>query len=600
MFNISVDECGKTYSASELVSDKSEAEIGNARKRKYFCMTCVDEKHAVYLKVRRKSTQVDKKTRNYTAKAWFSHHGGGGGGGNSKKYANESCPETAIHCHAKHILCEYTGTYRFETSKCSGCTRHTQIENGIGASGQVEYTETTPEKKTYRFDAVLMRGDPDNKVVQSVLEVWATHETSEKKREYCLSMGYTFAEFHAQHVVDAHEKAVPGVPFMLENLKIRVFECDTCEQSRKQREIRVEQARLLKAAAEEKSQQLELFAKEQAVKNALLVEEAMKMREKINCQFYETSVGSETRIIELQEILYSTQMYAVWMKTNFTRDSDLSPHDLHSGHSVKDLSCSITSSLGTIRDPHMWCEWHIQDAKKEAQQRMLDIKKGILKLNHTEYEKGFSFKCVCAKWAHEVESIPECKRIYSHTMDNHAFDEIVKRHKVWKFGSGSSWNNYEDARPYIKICGRCCTACAFCGADLLVTTAALEGQCKSCSRSLVTRMIQMKESSFSHMKDIMMNLYDDINLVYCGDAFRGFFDFAVEHRVRMQVEKTRLAEFYRCQQESSMKRKNLLQIKNQLVIQKQEQQAYRLKSQQEFRMLREQKQEQRWLSDKIK
>jgi len=37
-----------------------------------------------------------------------------------------------------------------------------------------------------------------------------------------------------------------------------------------------------------------------------------------------------------------------------------------------------------------------------------------------------------------------------------------------------------------------------------------------------------------------------------------------------------------------------------LVMQKREQQAYMLNSQQEFRMLREQKQEQRWLSDKIK
>ena len=37
-----------------------------------------------------------------------------------------------------------------------------------------------------------------------------------------------------------------------------------------------------------------------------------------------------------------------------------------------------------------------------------------------------------------------------------------------------------------------------------------------------------------------------------------------------------------------------------LVMQKQEQQAHRLQSQQEFRMLREQKQEQRWLFDNIK
>jgi hypothetical protein len=232
------------------VKDKSEAEIGNARKRKYFCVTCVGVKHPVSLKTRRTFDHMDKKMRNYTALAWFSHHGGGNRGP-PKTYNNEACSETATHWQAKHILCEHVGAYRFETSKCSGCVKHTKIEDGAGASGRVEYTEKTPLGKTYRFDAVLLR----DKAVSSVLEVWATHETSEQKRGYCLEQGYTFAEFHAAHVVEAHKKAAPGEVFMLENLKTRVFDCYECAQAaEKQRALlnRTDSEKLADEALEKK------------------------------------------------------------------------------------------------------------------------------------------------------------------------------------------------------------------------------------------------------------------------------------------------------------------------------------------------------------
>jgi len=188
MFNIAVDAQGKTYNAPELVENKSEADIGNARKRQYLCMTCVGEKHPVHLKVRRKSKGMYENTRNYTAKAWFSHHGGGNNE-NSKKYSNESCSETAMHCHAKHILCANVARYWYETSQCIGCPRHTKIENGVGASGRVEYTEKISGGTIYIFDAVLMRGDTHNRVVHSVLEVWAY--------ALCLSVIFLFARVQA-------------------------------------------------------------------------------------------------------------------------------------------------------------------------------------------------------------------------------------------------------------------------------------------------------------------------------------------------------------------------------------------------------------------
>ena len=152
----------------------------------------------------------------------------------------------------------------------------------MGASGMVEYTEKTSGGTIYIFDAVLMRGDAPNRVVHSVLEVWATHETSDEKREYCLEMGYTFAEFHAQHVVEAHEKTLTGGTYKLQNLKIREFECQSCERVRKQNEIRLEKTRLQKEAADEQARVLKAATDEQARRTALLVQEQQQKREQVD------------------------------------------------------------------------------------------------------------------------------------------------------------------------------------------------------------------------------------------------------------------------------------------------------------------------------
>jgi len=347
MFNIAVDAHGRTYNAPELVENKSEADIGNARKRKYLCMTCVGEKHPVHLKVRRKSKGSCEKTRKYTATAWFSHHGGGNNG-NSEKYPNESCSETAVHCHAKHILCANVARYWYETSKCIGCPRHTKIENGVGASARVEYTEKISGGTIYIFDAVLMRGDAHNSVVHSVLEVWATHETSDEKRKYCLEKGYTFAEFHAPHVVEMHEKTQKGGTYKLENLKIREFECQQCECVRKQNEIRLEKARLQKEAAAEQARVLKAAADEQARLTALLVQEQQQKREQVDRQFYETSTGAETRVIELQNDLHATCMYVAWMCANFTHNSAPSLYEMYGNPRTRSIIQGLYADIDMV------------------------------------------------------------------------------------------------------------------------------------------------------------------------------------------------------------------------------------------------------------
>ena len=493
MFDISIDEFGKTYSALELVKDKSEAEIGNARKRKYSCLTCVGVKHQVFLKTRRTFDHMDKKTRNYTALAWFSHPGGGGHG-SFKAYKNEACSETAMHCHAKHILCEHAGKYRFETSKCVGCTKYTKIEDGAGAVSRVEYTEKMSEGKIYRFDAVLLR----NNAVSSVLEVWATHETSEQKREYCLQQGYTFAEFHAAHVVEAHTKAAPGEVFMLENLKPRVFECEECAQERLQR-IEDEQQRAFEAEEKRRLKMLEVAkqkrlyqqeletkmrlkrqARENEIKldtirreewrNAMELEKkrqeeiaierkrekrllairleeeriAMELeearQEKVCVEYYaETSAGQETRILQLQETLHCNYMYMVWIKKNKTPYKDFLPHELScGGYSFMEkygaFPCKEASRLATIRDTKSWFGFHREMAKRSAQFEVSVSTNNSTSRPYIEYEKGVSFKCICGKWAHPHHSYPECMEIHRSSMRHTAFDALVRTTKVWVKG----------------------------------------------------------------------------------------------------------------------------------------------------------------------
>jgi len=153
MFDIAIDECGRTCKAYELVAGKSETQRGNAKKRKYFCVACVNAKYPVFLKIRNEKQLLVGNSRNYTTLAWFSHHGSGGGGNCEMDRPSR---ETMKHWHAKHILSEHASRHWFITEKCTGCDKHTKIENGVQATGRVEFRETACGGNVYSFDAVLM------------------------------------------------------------------------------------------------------------------------------------------------------------------------------------------------------------------------------------------------------------------------------------------------------------------------------------------------------------------------------------------------------------------------------------------------------------
>jgi len=470
MFDIAVDECGRTCAASELVAGKSETQRGNAKKRKYFCVACVNAKHPVFLKIRNEKQLLVGNSRNYTALAWFSHHGSGCGGNCEM---DRPSGETKKHWHAKHILSEHASRYWFITEKCTGCDKHTKIENGVQATGRVEFRETACGGNVYSFDAVLMRGEPDKMVVTTVLEVWVTHETSDDKRQYCWDMGYMFGEFHADHVVEAYGQAAANTSFQLENLKIRLFECPDCAQLALQKEndillasanaektrVWAEEALLFVMAEEQEAAEL-LELKIQAAKLRVIAQKAYKQQCALNdMEFYDTTcVGAETRIMQLQEEVYSngmlehfygSQLYGVFPTRvpleMYTRiDPDIAD-----------------ATIMRIHEPIDWFNFFRKKSMDTAVQRYNLIADGKLRLNYVVYEKGILFKCICNKWVHPVKSHPSCVRVHIAQVDGEDWEGITM--------DGAFLSKRHGLCGSINVCGLCSDICVFCGNKTLLT-----------------------------------------------------------------------------------------------------------------------------------
>jgi len=539
MFDIAVDECGRTCAAPELVAGKSETQRGNAKKRKYFCVACVNAKHPVFLKIRNEKQLLVGNSRNYTALAWFSHHGSGGGGNCEM---DRPSGETKKHWHAKHILSEHASRYWFITEKCTGCDKHTKIENGVQATGRVEFRETTCGGNVYCFDAVLMRGEPDKMVVTTVLEVWATHETSEDKRQYCWDMGYMFGEFHADHVVEAYGQAAANTIFHLENLKIRLFECPDCAQLalQKKKDIllvtaNAEKARVwaeealqfVMAEEEEAAELVELQI--QAAKLCVIAQKAYEQQCALDeTEFYETTcVGAETRIIQVQEELYSNYMLQHFYTS--LQGRIVLPHvplGVFTGMDP-DITDATIMRIGV---PWIWFQFFRKISMDKAEQRYKLIRGGKLRLNYVVYEKGISFKCICNKWVHPVKSHPSCVRVHKAQVnvddsdeDGYCYDD--------KFSS-----NRGEYCHSIKVCGLCSDICVFCGNKTLHTYHKSHGCCYACECNMPGRIRAMQSTIQRRVICEISRLSMEIRQICSDDPFRGFTDFAVEYQVRLQRE----------------------------------------------------------------
>ena len=549
MFDIAMDECERTCSADELVRDKSAAEISNARKNKYFCVACVGEKHRVSLKVRHEARHVDNKSRTYTALAWFSHHGGGAGG--AARGQDTPSPETAKHWHAKHILSRHVGRYYFTASKCKSCAMHTTLESGVGATGKVELGERTPEGKLYRFDAALVRGNPGSAVVSSVLEVWATHKTSEEKRQYCLDRGYSFGEFDADSVLDAHINAPTNTAYELKNLSIRYFECADCMQARKHAEIRAEHTR---------------WQAEQVRLAEISTAEQRQHSEFVNKQFYsETCTGAETRILQLQEDLYDNFALGMFFGSIKTMPPHCIPLEVYTEED--DAILCIQNAVG-------WRSFHTQCARWEARDRDVEIQSGRLHLNNVGYEKGESIRCICKKWVHPVHSRPACVNVHEEQVHIALFERMVQD-GARKYGCFSE-------NPYIKMCGICANTCIFCKQGILQTQASMYGCCYPCFRDVPGEIEQMHVNKRSDIDAQIVAHQQSIAQIHAGDAFRGFVDFATEHRLRKKEiddESHRIQHHLRIESQRKLEEENTKRDQEEQKINEEKKRADEVKQQ---------------------
>ena len=478
MFGIATDARGQTCDAEELVRGQSAAQVGNARKRQYFCVACAGARHPVSLKVRR-----DTRARNYTKLAWFSHHGGGGGGGGA------AAPETARHWQAKHILSRHVGRYYFTAARCTGCAAHTQIEDGAGATGRVELPERTPDGALYFFDAALLRGAPGHLAVTSVLEVWATHKTAPAKRQYCLDRGYVFGEFDADAVIDAHRRAPAGAAYELENLAVRCFECAACARAQEAAASRVEHGRAQAIAEDARREQ----------------------RAADDREFYHgTSTGAETRILQIQADLHAD--LALWAFFDRTRAGSARCVPLQAYVEEGEAVMYIENAAG-------WRDIHKQHARTEALHRDAEVASGRLRLTKTVYEGGVSIKCICGKWVHTRRSLPACVDVYKERVNPACFERMAR--------DGARQHDYFSDNPYIQLCGLCANRCIFCNEGILQTDACRYGSCYLCFQDVPGDIERMQARRRGEVSARIAVHEESIAQIHASGAFRAFVDPAV-------------------------------------------------------------------------
>jgi len=378
----------------------------------------------------------------------------------------------------------------------------------------------TADGTKHIFDVVLMRGEPGSRIVSSVLEVWATHETHDEKRQYCLDQGYSFAEFHA----DAHNNAPHNSVFKLENLQIYCFECKDCAHARIQMAIQNEKAKLAAIASAERARIL----REQFRLLEITREEQRKKRELSDREFYHTTcAGAETRILQLQTEFYENFALQVFCDSVKSKTA----HQI-----AVDVYVDEEDAILSIGHPTSWRNFHTQKERNRELLSDRNTANGSLRLNKVVYEKGVSFKCICKKWVHpfnsrKKEPYPgmqreDCVDVYKEQMNPARFERIVEE--------GTRKHGYHSDNPYIKLCGLCANTCIFCEMGILQTQALGYGCCYQCLMNVPANIKRMQAQKQAAIVLQITGLRQKIAKIYAGDEFRGFFDFAIEYSLRLQ------------------------------------------------------------------
>jgi len=85
--------------------------------------------------------------------------------------------------------------------------------------------------------------------------------------------------------------------------------------------------------------------------------------------------------------------------------------------------------------------------------------------------------------------------------------------------------------PYVKLCGLCANNCIFCEKGIEQTQASGYGCCYPCFRDVPEKIERMQAKKRSDITARITLHEDCIAQIHAADAFRGFLDFATEHRL---------------------------------------------------------------------
>jgi len=88
---------------------------------------------------------------------------------------------------------------------------------------------------------------------------------------------------------------------------------------------------------------------------------------------------------------------------------------------------------------------------------------------------------------------------------------------------------------FVKLCGLCASHCTFCEKGIEQSQASKYGCCYSCFHDVPEKIARMQAKKRADMAAQITLLEAKVVQIHAGDLFRGFSDFAIEHRVRTQA-----------------------------------------------------------------
>ena len=163
----------------------------------------------------------------------------------------------------------------------------------------------------------------------------------------------------------------------------------------------------------------------------------------------------------------------------------------------------------------------------------------------------------------------------------------------------------QDGGVFVKLCGLCADQCTFCEKGIEQSQASKYGCCYTCFRDVPDKIARMQAKKRSDMAAQITLLEAEVAEIHTGDLFRGFSDYATEHRARTQAEKHRAQMWQEEVEREALQRQHEATLQEQKIrekVQEDAQKARELQAMQDEKchnqMLMQQKHN-RWLASQV-